>query len=218
MPKPRSGKVIQWEVRITPMDGNPITQEEFSVYHEYFTKFILFEEGPEQNKKLHYHGYLESEFSDSKLRPILRKLSHCEDQTINGNALYFTSKPHEHTWGYISKYGKCVLRHGESQTTIDEWITKSNQYKKDKSRDTKRKQRTREDELRSVVEQVEKDLHNDSSIRYVGAIVQRVLDICHQENIRFPTRSQMDQYVLKLIYPYDNEVVRSYYTKFFSQY
>lgn len=214
MPRPRSGDILKLEIRLTPYDSEPLTTGELTEVSTFFNKLILFEEGNDE-KKLHYHGYVESVFSASKVREKLRSICHCHDQGVNGNVLFFTRKPHDHSWGYISKCGKCIWRHGETQTTIDEWITKSAEYRKSKSRDKKRRQRTREDELRSVVDQVEKDLHNDSSIRYVEAIISRILQICEHHDIRFPTRPQMDSFVLRLLYPYNDGKVRSYYEKSF---
>lgn len=214
MPRPRSGDLLKLEIRLTPYDSEPLTTDELTDVSTYFGKLILFEEGNDE-KKLHYHGYVESVYSASKVREKLRSICHCKDQTINGNVLFFTRKPHDHTWGYISKCGKCIWRHGETQTTIDEWITKSAEYRTSKSRDKKRKQRTREDELRSIVDQVEKDLKVDSSIRYAEGIISRILQLCVHENIRFPTRPQMDTFVLKLLYPYDDTRVRLYYERSF---
>lgn len=202
------------EIRLTPYDGEPLQDADYAMVIPFFDKLVLFEERSDTDK-LHYHGYLESAYAHCKVREMLRKICHCNDNGVNGNALFFTRKPHSHTFGYISKSGKCVLRHGESQTTIDEWINASAEYVKSKSRNKKREQRTRQDELQSIIEQVEKDLRVDSRIRYVEGIIERICAICTQESVRFPTRPQMDQFVVKLMYPYNNDVVRSYYGRSF---
>lgn len=215
MPKPLSGKVLQLEIRVTPYDQEPITLEESDL--QMFDKLILCEEGsPNGTPKLHYHGYIETKKSESWLRSFLKKISHAPDnEKVNGNALYFTRKPHDHTYGYVIKSGNVIYRHGITQTTLDEWLATSDQYKKDIATNRKRKQRTRDDELRNVVEQIEKDLKDNSVQRSVGCIVDRFLAICTAEQIRFPSRSQMDMYVLKLIHPYDQYLVRSFYLKSF---
>lgn len=215
MPKPLSGKSLQLEIRVTPYDQEPITLEESDL--QLFDKLLLCEEGsPNGVPKLHYHGYIETKKSESWLRSFLRKISHAPDnEKVNGNALYFTRKPHEHTFGYIIKSGNVRYRYGFPQTTLDQWLAESNQYQKNQASARKRKQRTRDDELTTIVQQIEKDLKDNSISRSVASIVDRFLAICSAENIRFPTRSQMDMYVLKLIHPYDQYLVRSFYMRSF---
>lgn len=215
MPKPLSGKVLQLEIRVTPYDQEPVVIDANDL--QMFDKLILCEEGsPNGVPKLHYHGYIETKKSESWLRSFLKKISHVPDnEKVNGNALYFTRKPHEHTPGYIVKSGNVTCRHGITQTTLDEWLATSSQYAKDKATERKRKQRSRDDELKTIVDTIEKDLHNYSIQRSVASIVDRFLAICIADNIRFPTRSQMDMYVLKLIHPYDQFLVRSFYTRSF---
>lgn len=215
MPKPLSGKILQLEIRLTPYDQQPITERDLQPHMEHIDKLLLCQEGsPNGSPKLHYHGFIETKKSESWLRKTLRELTHCTDTSINGNSLYFTRKPHEHTFGYITKSGNVSHRHGITQTTIDEWLEQSSQYAKDKATERKRKQRTRDDELAHVVEEVNNYLQN-SEMRNEHVIVNEILKICHQDQIRFPSRSQMEMIVLKLLYPYQPETVRLYYTKSF---
>lgn len=217
MPKPLSGKILQLEIRVTPYDQERIIESDLQPYLEHIDKLVLCEEGePNGTPRLHYHGFIETKKSESWLRSVLRKIAHEPDnEQVNGNALYFTRKPHEHTFGYIIKSGRVVHRHGFTQTTIDEWIAKSNEYQKDKTNERKRKQRERELELYRVFTQVKSDLKDSSISRNVASIVDRYLAICVAENIKFPARSQMDMFVLQLIHPYDQYLVRSYYLKSF---
>jgi len=216
MPKPLSGKVLSLEVRITPYDQEEITIDDEDLVH--FTKLLLCKEGePNGTPRLHYHGYIETNKSETWLRSFLRKIAHApEQEKINGNALFFTRKPHEHTFGYVVKFGHIVYRIGVTQTTLDEWLASSSEYRKQKESGRKRKQRTREEQFAAILKDIESDLKDNAIPRSVECIVDRVLAICISENIRFPTRSQMDLYVLKLMYPYDNYLVRSFYTKSFS--
>lgn len=212
MPKPRTGQILKKEIRITPYDGVEISTEEWSSVIPFFTKMVMFKEG-DDDKKLHYHGYVESEFGEMKVREVIRSLCHCMDKGVNGNVLFFTRQPHDNTWGYIAKHGRCVFRHGESQTTIDEWIRNSEEYRKSKESDRKKQQRKREEELGCVIQQVKRDLEVDPKLRYVDRMVSRILEVCVHNDIKFPARSQMEMIVMKLIYPYNNEVVRLYYLK-----
>lgn len=216
MPKPLSGKILQLEIRLTPYDQQPITERDLQPYVEHIDKLVLCEEGsPNGSPKLHYHGFIETKKSESWLRKVLRELTHCTDQSINGNSLYFTRKPHEHTFGYIVKSGNVTHRHGFTQTTIDDWLTQSDQYAKNKSAERKRKQRTRADELDEITESIKRGLHDGSIQRNVSSIIDAFIGMCHQFNCRLPPRSQMDLHVLKLIHPYDNYLVRSFYMKSF---
>lgn len=214
MPKPRTGQILKREIRITPYDGVEISTEEWSSVIPFFTKMIVFREG-DDSKKLHYHGYLETEYGEVKMRQVIRSLCHCSDQGVNGNSLFFTRQPHDRTWGYIAKHGKCVFRHGESQTTIDDWIRSSKEYLKSKESERKKQQRNRDEELGQIVDQVQKDLKVTPSLRYAEGVVSRILDLCVHEEVRFPARSQMEMFVLRILYPYNPDVVRLYYSRSF---
>lgn len=129
--------------------------------------------------------------------------------------MYFTRKSHDHTYGYIAKSGRCVCRHGISQTFIDEWLIKSSDYRKQKETDRKRRSRTREDELAEIIKRIESQLKENRIPKSINDVIQAVLDECYHSDVRFPTRSQMDHFVLKLMYPYDQYIVRLFYTKSF---
>jgi len=215
MPKPLSGKSLQLEIRVTPYDQEQITIDDDDL--QLFDKFLLCQEGtPNGVPKLHYHGFIETKKSESWLRSFLRKIAHAPDnEKVNGNALYFTRKPHEHTFGYIIKSGNICYRNGFSQTTLDEWLAESSQYAKDQASARKRKQRTRDDELAHVVAEVEKDLRDNTILPNEHGIIARILAVCHMDKIRFPSRSQMESLVIKLLYPYQPDIVRLYYAKSF---
>lgn len=215
MPKPLSGKLLQLEIRVTPYDQEPIVIDESDLHQ--FKQLVLCREGtPNGVPCLHYHGYIETLKSESWLRSFLRKIAHAPDnEKVNGNSLYFTRKSHEHTFGYIVKSGDVVYRHGATQETLDRWLEESNQYAKNKSAERKRKQRTRDDELATVVKTVEEDLRTHLIARDPQSIIDRILAICSQDQIRFPARTQMEMFVLKLIHPYDQYLVRSFYMRSF---
>jgi len=218
MPKHLSGDTYAREIRITPYDQKPITDDDLQPYIDLIDKLVLCQEGtPDGSPKLHYHGYIETKKSETWARQILRKLSHCQDTTINGNALYFTHKPHDHTFGYIVKSNNITFCKGYTQTTLDQWLNDSADYRKSKESSRKRKQRTREEQLNDIIEQVKSDLKDNSINRSVPDVISRILALCHSEDIRLPHRSQMDMIVLKLMYPYDDYLVRSYYEKSFTR-
>jgi len=222
MPRGRPKKtdeVLILEVRITPPDEQPITDWKQSTH---FEQLIMFQEGgTDQPKKLHYHGYLKTIKSKSWILDWIYSITNAKQHGKDGNAVYFTKQPHDHTFGYIAKHGCCVIREGVPQTTIDEWLQQSDDYRKQKETTCKRSTRTRDDELKQVYEELEASLMNLklTSERYLQTLpqdmVDKFLDLCHKYGYRFPTRSQLDYYVLKLIYPYNPYAVRSYYGKSF---
>lgn len=210
-----SGNVLALEVRITPYDQKEVTvsPDDF----KWFNKLILCAEGsPNGSPQLHYHGYVETVKSETWLRSFLRKIAHAPDnEKINGNALYFTRKPHEHTFGYIVKCNNVTVRHGITEGEVDQWVKESHQYEKDKATERKRKQRSRDKQLNDVVKILAEELQSGVVRRQAVYMVDRILQLCDINEIRFPTRSQMEMIVLRLMYSYDSDVVRSFYMKSF---
>lgn len=215
MPKPKSGEVFQRELRITPPDGLPIT--DWQANTEDFTQLIAAEEGGgDTGKKLHYHLYVEITRSETWLKKWIYNIAHCHNGE-SGNTVFFSRKPHENTIGYVVKSGNIVCRHGVNQTYIDEWIKKSNEYVKNKSTERKRQQRTRQSILATIQEHVESDLKARDVKRTPEAIGDLLVKYYHEYSI-YPLRSQHEMMVIKLIHPYDDYFVRSFYNKSFYQY
>lgn len=216
---PRSKKdnsVLELELRITPPDGNRIVDW---LITDDIEKLVAYEEGGSaEDKKLHYHCYVVYRRSRTLLTKWIYTIARCIDTGETGNAVFFSRKPHEHTFGYICKQGNLTVRHNVPQTTIDEWIAKSRQYVTDKETQRKKKQRTRETELQEIYDSVQKHLkeRNDYSS---GEVVSAVLSECDARETRFPSRSQMESFVLKMMYRINSQLVIAYFNKsFFSSY
>lgn len=207
MPKPKSGDLYVRELRITPADGLPIT--DWKINEDDFKQVIAAEEGGE-DKKLHYHLYIESTRSESWIRKWIYSIAHCENGE-QGNSVFFSRKPHENTLGYVVKYGNIVVRHGCSQTYIDEWIGKSDQYRKSKESTRKRAQRTRQSMIQEILDQVETDLKANSIDRTVHGITDALL-YNFKLNGLYPMKNQFEMMVIKLIHPYNDNFVRLFYT------
>jgi len=215
MPRPKKdvNSILELELRITPPAQLPITDWKAT---DEFDELVMFEEGSANGTpKLHYHGYVKTKRSKSWIRNWIYDITNAKQYNADGNSVYFSKQPHEHTFGYIAKSGVCSIRYNVSQTTIDEWLYKSDEYRKQKESQRKRQSRTREDELNTVIKEVEKDLKEHRCNRSVSDVVHHILALCYHQQIRFPMRTQMDSYVLKLLYPYDEYLVRSFYTKSF---
>lgn len=201
------------EVRITPPDQKPITDWKYTEGD--FKVLLACEEGtPDGTPKLHYHLYLESLRSLTWIRKWIISIARATNES-NGNAVYFTRKPHEHTIPYIVKSGNVTVRIGVTQTRLEEYFKQSADYRKSKETERKRKQRSHNDELTDIFIEVENHLKEGSIQPDVDSIVTRTLAICSSKNIAFPTRMCMEKNVLRLIYPYNNDAVRSYYARSF---
>jgi len=213
MPRPRKdpNAVLTRELRITPPDGEPITDW---CLDDTITKLVAFVEGGE-DKKLHYHALIETTMTSQALTKWIYRVARCIETGEKGNAVFFTRAPHEGTQGYISKGRDMSIRHGTQQTTIEEWFTQSDEYVRQRETKRKRVQRSREDELKLIIDIVEKGLHDNRDIRNVEDVSKEFLKHCHHSGIRFPTRSQMETVVVKLLYPYDERIVIKYYTRSF---
>lgn len=215
MPKPKSGEVFQRELRITPPDGLPIT--DWQANTDDFIKLIAAEEGGgDTGKKLHYHLYVEITRSETWLKKWIYNIAHCHNGE-SGNSVFFTRKPHENTIGYVVKSGNIVCRHGVDQTYIDEWIKKSNEYVKGKSTERKREQRTKQSIYKCMMDEVESDL-KAGHLRGLADDIGTALTERYYKYSTYPTRSQHEMMVIKLIHPYASDYVRSFYNKSFYQY
>lgn len=201
---------LELEIRITPPNQIPITKWE----EEQFTTLVVAMEGePNGKPKLHYHLYVKTMRSKTWIRDwIYRITATNKNDKLNGNALYFTRKPHNNTHGYIVKSGNIVLRYGISQTTLDEWIQQSDEYVKKKDSTRKRKERERGAELLEIYKEVrESTTHLNPS-----TVIDKTLQLCYQKEVRFPTRAQMEAHVLETLYKHNDYIVRSYYEKAFT--
>lgn len=208
MPKPKSGEMYIRELRITPPDQQPIL--DWHVNDDDFKVLLACQEGGD-DKKLHYHLYCESTRSETWLKKWIYKVARCNNGE-SGNSVYFSRKPHEHTIGYVVKSGNVVCRHGLTQTYIDEWIAKSDEYKRNKERDRKRAQRSRTSVLKDISESIAKGLHEGSVDRTPQGVSEELLKYYSVESI-YPVRTQHEMMVIKLIHPYASEFVRLYYEK-----
>lgn len=208
MPKPKSGDIYIRELRITPPDQQPIT--DWQVNDSDFKVLLACQEGG-QDKKLHYHLYVECLRSESWLKKWIYSVARCHNGE-SGNSVYFSRKPHENTIGYVVKQANISCRFGLEQTFIDEWLAKSDDYKRVKERDRKRAQRSRTTILSEIMENIANDLQADRSIRNVRYISQTLIHSYKEANV-YPIKSQHEMMVIKLIHPYDDYFVRSFYEK-----
>lgn len=202
------------EIRLTPPSQTPIVDWHL---HSAFDKILIAQEGePNGTPRLHYHCIIEYSCSRDTLERWIYKVLDCKKGDYNGNALFFTRAIHDKSYQYVVKGKNIVVNKGFNQTSIDDWIQKSDDYVKINKKQKRKDKTTREKEILYIYESIEKDLKERQIVSSVECIIDRVLSICHSQGYKLLAKSQMEMLVLKLIYPYNNSIVRSYYAKSFS--
>lgn len=190
------------ECRVTPPDGK---RPEFDMTP--FTKFVAFEEGGAgTDKALHYHILLETDMSD-----------YCLAQHWNtafptgagsGNKLFRNGVPHEKTKSYIAKFKTPVAIKGYTESDLQAWYKESDEYvsalKRERERYRKIKSMGRKAELKSVEQDVmqvlnDHDEYTDDNY-LVRRLIERFLQLCKERNYEFPTRTQMDTIIMRIMY------------------
>jgi len=227
MPRPKRDptSVEALELRITPPDGLPIEcwkivdpdKAEFVSEHERndFKVLIAAQEGGTPDCRLHYHLYVETYRSRTWLTKWIYSIAHCYNGE-QGNAVFFTRKPHDNTIGYVVKGGNIVARHGCTQHYIDEWLTKSAQYVRDKEAGRKREQRVKKAFTLEVREKVEALLRQSNDLRNPESILNIILNEYHEAKLTFPPRSSVENIIVTCLYPYDKSIHRNFYLKAFT--
>lgn len=212
IPMPRtkqSDDMLELELRITPCDGLPITDWKLTEDHH---KFIAFEEGGNE-KRLHYHCYIEYKRSRTYLLKWIYTIAHCNNGE-SGNTVFFSRKPHDHTFGYISKQNKVSIRHNIDDRVITEWFKQSTDYVKSKERDKKRSSRSRQQKVSEIIKSVQTAMTDRVMETRPDAVISRLVAEFRNRDITLPTRNEMERFVLTLMSPYDEYFVRQYYEKF----
>lgn len=208
------------ELRITPPDGLPITDWQLNLEvlgkpRDHFKKLIAAEEGGEgTGKALHYHVYLETWRSATWIKKWVYTIAHCHNGE-QGNAVFFSRKPHEHTIGYVVKHGNIVVRYGVEETFITEWIAKSEQYKRDKAAESKRKQRVEKSFTQSVRESIATQLESRHELRNTRDVLNMILMEYHGHGKVFPNRSTVENLTATLLYPYQEDLIAAFYLRGF---
>lgn len=216
-PKKTNGELMEWDVRVTPDGGRPIS---FEPLEEDFTKFLACLEGGEgTEKQLHYHIYCQTNRSESYIRKYFATLA-----GGTGNKSYSMRKSHEGTIGYVIKEGHVVSRLGFDTRLIDEYFEKSKAYRKDLEASRKKKQRDLHRTLSDIVSDVAPPFPSPEghtgAREYASNLVNLVLNKYSELDLKFPSRTALDGAVCKHIYK--NELYRWYvqelYARSFSQF
>lgn len=208
--KKNPDELLTLELRITPPDGTPIT--DWKLTDTDFKQVIAAEEGGTDDCRLHYHLYVECLRSRTWLIKWIYSIAHCHNGE-QGNSVFFTSKPHDNTIGYVVKHGNIAVRHGCTQTFIDEWLAKSDEYRRAKESDRTRAKRLKKSFTQHVRDTIAETLTTDVAHRDAAGILDLIITHYHEGKQTFPSRTQVENLVVTLLYPYDKSFYRAYYLK-----
>jgi len=196
MPKKTgTAKLQEFEIRITPREQNPVSEEEFKKSFEAALEYLICEEGePNGEPKLHYHGYVKAKISESKMSQICAQLGKANEE-IKGNAI-FMCKPtvNENLKGYVVK-GKKVIATTYDQNTIENYFEISDSYKREKAANKKAASRSSKKSLADIMSGVEVDEHSTPTL-----VIQQILKEYSKIGKDFPPKSQIESAVLKKLY------------------
>lgn len=200
------------ELRITPPDGQPIT--DWQITDKDFKQVIAAQEGGEDQVRLHYHVYIETMRSASWITKWIYSIAHCYNGE-QGNSVFFSRKPHDNTIGYVVKHGNIVVRHGTTDTFIDEWLAKSDQYRRDKEADRARNKRLKKSFTQQVRNKVSEILRQSPDTHSPQRVLDLIIECYHEANQVFPSRTQVENLIVTLLYPYDKSLHRAFYLRSF---
>lgn len=217
---PKVGVLRMRELRLTPVDGEPID----FVENPGISKMVAFEEGGHgTEKKLHYHAILETTLNEDALKGYCYRLT--RGKGTEGNKAFMSREvlpeDFDKTTGYISKHKKPVFLKGYVESDLHKWYVFSDEYVSNLKRETdkyrKIKALGRKRELLSVEQDIKHELENtpDGERHHdiAGHIVKRFIDLCKERNFDFPTRTQMEGIVNRLRYDYDLCSVYAFYRR-----
>jgi len=205
-----TARLTEFDLRITPTDQKRITKEEILESDLNKAEVVIVAEEGEPNgiPKLHYHLYVKARLSDTLMRNICRKLGRSTKE-INGNAVFFCRLAHENTIGYVVK-NRNIVYHNLNQKLIDEYFEISKDYLREKERNRKGALREKENSLKEILKEVVVDNSSTPS-----GLIKQILYLYNEKQIRFPTRTSLENAVMSLMYKYKPLVVEEYYTKNF---
>jgi len=206
--KAGTAKLQEFEIRITPSDQLPISEEEFRRAFQHAKEYVIAEEGISNGKPaLHYHGYVKANLSETYMSKVCASLGRPTEEKF-GNAI-FMCKPeaHENLQGYVTKEQKIVATTYD-QTTLEMYFEKSKKYNNEKAASKKAASRSSEKSLDDIMRNVEVD---DSSTPY--DLVSQILKEYTKIDKKFPPKSQIEAAVLKKLYSKNEHFVVSYYAK-----
>jgi len=209
MPKPRSSELKEFDVRVTPADQTkPATQWELLATGHPDERILICREGGEgTDKKLHYHGYLKTNISESHLRKQLAIIA-----GGTGNPHLSLRVANDGTIGYIVKDKDPVYRHNITQDVLESYFANSDAYRVKK--ESERKQETRKKQ--SVLSRISKEIKEHPPPHPSPETLYEAFEEAYNKrDMPMPSRSTLETAIVNLLPPH---LKRAYYLKNLSQY
>lgn len=197
-PKNEDAEIRKFSIRITPCDNEEIDFEKWFTAED-FVKCIAGREVGEQNKKLHYHIYCETRRSDTWLNNLMYRAARWTPHHQRGNAVFSRTLAHEGTLGYSVKEEDVAYSIGFTSSELDALLEGSRQYRRDLEADKKRRDRKRQNNMKQVVENAIEHFRENRPVD-PRVVVKFILDKCEEYDLSFPSKSQMENIVMKILY------------------
>jgi len=208
MPKPRAEIYREYDIRVTPLDQEQgaTTWDRLCTGASEEKILICREGGKDTDKKLHYHGYIKTQVSESHLRTLLGLIA-CG----KGNAFYSIRQANDGTIGYIVKDKDPVYRYNIPQTVLEEYYDQSDAYRRNV--EANRKQETRKKQ--SVLSRIYLEIKAHPPVHLTpDALFDAFREAYSKRDLPLPSRSTLETAIVNLL---PEHHVRSYYLKNISQ-
>lgn len=205
----KSTPVTEWSVRITPVNQQPITAEEFKESGlDECESLIVCEEGePNGQPRLHYHLYIKSHLSRTTLERMCAKLGRANN-LVKGNAVFSIKQSNDGTIGYVIKNNNIITSVGYTQTTLDSYFKQSQLYKTKLETERRIQNKKKDQVFRKIFDDITDFAGYDD-------IIEQVTCECTKRGINFPSRMTMESNVLRMMYTRNPRFVNAFYSKIF---
>lgn len=207
-PKKEDAEIRKLSIRMTPCDNEEIQFEKWFT-EEDFIKFIAGRERGEQNGKLHYHIYCETRRSDTWLNNVMYKATRWTPHHPRGNAVFSRSIAHEGTIGYSVKEEDVAYQLGFTSAELDAMIEYSRQYRRDLESHKKRSDRKKQATMKQFIEEAYTHAHDWDPRSLVSFFLMKYQD----SDLPFPSKSQIENAVMKVMYRCSPNYVIDYYCR-----
>lgn len=211
-PKNEDAEIRKFSIRLTPCDNAEINFEKWFTGED-FIRCIAGREIGEQNKKLHYHIYCETRRSDTWLNNLMYRASNWTPHHERGNAVFSRTIAHEGTLGYSVKEEDIAYSLGFASSELDALLEGSRQYRRHLEADKKRRVRKSQNSMKQIIEDAIEHFR-EQQLSDPRVVVKFILDKCEELDFSFPSKSQMENIVMKILYKLGwNNYVMDFYCK-----
>lgn len=215
-PKKEDAEVLAWSIRLAPCDGEEIDFAQH-IKPDDFPKFIAGREVGKENGELHYHIYAETPRSDTYLKTLFYKMARWTPHYPVGNSVFSKKTAHSNTKNYLVKEEDVAFQHGFTTDELDAMVERHREYRRDLESAKKARTRKTQNTLKNFTDEAILWISEnwDASLDRPRSIAKFILSKYNEGNLPFPSRSQLENAVLRAMYKFDPDYVLNQYTKFF---